>query len=344
MTGKIAFSVIVTNHDYADFVGAAIASVKAQTWGDVECIVVDDGSTDGSRDVIEAIPGVTALFGPNQGQCRAAARGFAASRGDVVIFLDADDRLDPEACAAIAAVWSDDLLAVMYRLRLQRGDVVTDETLPSVPFRCDEALALFRASGSFVSAPTSGNAFARRLVDEVFRTGEGMTANAVDYWLCLSALLAGPTRAIDRALGAYRIHGANISAYGGRRSARQLRREIVTAENAQRSAQRIALAHGRRFTPLPHVAGAYELKWYLLLRGLPGGDPALPEIPLAWAAARAVAAFARLEGVSLPRRLANIAEVIALAVLPRRLRRLVALRLRGLRDDPPRLPEEASSA
>lgn len=333
MTAKIAFSVIVTNHDYGAFVGDAIASVKAQTWDDVECIVVDDGSTDGSRGLIEAIPGITALFGPNEGQARAAARGFAVARGDVIVFLDADDRLDPEACAEIAGAWTDDLLAVMARLRVERDGRQTGDTVPATRFRCDDALDLFLACGSFVSPPTSGNAFARRLVAEVFETGDGLTANAVDYWLCLSALLAGPTRALDHALGSYRLHGANISAFGARRSIRQIRREIVTAADAQRSAQRIALAHGRRFTPLPHVAGAYELKWNLLLRGDPTGDPELPEIPFPWAVRRAVAAFARLDGAPLVRRLANIVQVVALAVLPWGLRRRLALRLYRLRDD-----------
>jgi glycosyltransferase involved in cell wall biosynthesis len=333
MGSQPSFSVIIANHDYERWVGAAIASVLAQSWDAVECIVVDDGSTDGSRTVIESFDGIRSVFGPNRGQCRAVATGLALATGDVVMILDADDLLEPDACASVAAVWRPDLVAVNFRLAVLDDDRPTGETMPRAPFRSDDPLAHFLTTGGFVTAPTSGNAFARTFVEEVFAVGEGLDGNAVDYWLCLSAALTGPTIAIDRPLGRYRLHTGSVSGYGATRSIGQIQTELVTAHWAQRSAQAVAARHGRRFTALPHVAGPYELKWYLLLRGAPVRRKPLPEIPLFWAVARAITAFAHLDDLSPTRRLANMVQVLAFAVLPWTLRRRLALDHFRLRDD-----------
>jgi len=90
-------SVIIANHNYSDFVGAAIEGALAVDWSDKEVIVVDDASTDDSRGVIEGFSGrVTAYFRPKSNQLGAHRFGFERSTGDVMIFLDSDDLLEPE--------------------------------------------------------------------------------------------------------------------------------------------------------------------------------------------------------------------------------------------------------
>jgi glycosyltransferase involved in cell wall biosynthesis len=91
-------SVIVGNYNYAAYVGEAIESVLAQTHPRVEVIVVDDGSTDGSRAVIERYGDrVRALFKPNAGQGSVYNAGFRMAQGELVLFLDSDDVLLPTA-------------------------------------------------------------------------------------------------------------------------------------------------------------------------------------------------------------------------------------------------------
>jgi glycosyltransferase involved in cell wall biosynthesis len=91
-------SVIIASYNYGRFLGDAIESALAQTYAPVEVIVVDDGSTDESRNVIARVGDrVQSILKANGGQASAWNAGFAASAGDVVLFLDADDLYRPGA-------------------------------------------------------------------------------------------------------------------------------------------------------------------------------------------------------------------------------------------------------
>ncbi len=93
-------SIIITNYNYGRFLPEAIDSALNQNYQPLEVIVVDDGSTDGSQQIIanygkQIIP----LLKENGGQGSAFNAGFAKSRGEVICFLDADDVLLPSAIA-----------------------------------------------------------------------------------------------------------------------------------------------------------------------------------------------------------------------------------------------------
>ena len=104
---RLTFGVIITCHNYARYVGQAIDSVLAQTRRADEIIVVDDGSTDGSRAVISAYGGaIRTRFQPNAGHVAACNAGFALSHADVILFLDADDRLCPDALQEVERLWT----------------------------------------------------------------------------------------------------------------------------------------------------------------------------------------------------------------------------------------------
>src|ERR1700684_2928477 len=99
-------SIIINNYNYARFLPSAIDGALAQTYSRVEVIVVDDGSTDESRAVIESYERrIAPLFKDNGGQGSALTAGFAASRGEIVMFLDADDELMAEAVERVVKAW-----------------------------------------------------------------------------------------------------------------------------------------------------------------------------------------------------------------------------------------------
>jgi glycosyltransferase involved in cell wall biosynthesis len=93
-------AVVITTYNHAHFLLQALHSVLAQTHPATEILVVDDGSTDDPAAVISPLAGVTLLRQANQGLSAARNAGLKAVRSDKVVFLDADDRLLPNAIAA----------------------------------------------------------------------------------------------------------------------------------------------------------------------------------------------------------------------------------------------------
>jgi glycosyltransferase involved in cell wall biosynthesis len=84
-------SVIIPVYNGQAFVGEALDSVFAQTFSSLEVIAVDDGSSDGSREVLEAFPGVSLVCQDNQGVAAARNAGLQHCSGSFVSFLDQDD-------------------------------------------------------------------------------------------------------------------------------------------------------------------------------------------------------------------------------------------------------------
>jgi hypothetical protein len=90
-------SIIIPCFNAGRYVGEAIGSAVGQVYSPVEVIVVDDGSTDGSLEVIRGFgDAVRWESGPNRGGCAARNRGLELARGEWIQFLDADDLLDPD--------------------------------------------------------------------------------------------------------------------------------------------------------------------------------------------------------------------------------------------------------
>ncbi len=89
-------SILIPCYNGEKFVAEAIESALGQTHSHVEVVVVDDGSTDNSVEVLKSF-GDRIVFeaGPNQGACVARNRAFELSSGEYIQFLDADDKLDP---------------------------------------------------------------------------------------------------------------------------------------------------------------------------------------------------------------------------------------------------------
>ncbi len=93
--GSVA--IIITTYNHASFLGSALRSAVLQTRQATEIIVVDDGSRDHPEAVTRTFPGVRLIRQPNAGLAAARNTGWRAARSEFVVFLDADDRLLPEA-------------------------------------------------------------------------------------------------------------------------------------------------------------------------------------------------------------------------------------------------------
>lgn len=106
MTAAPLVSIIIPCYNAGPWIAEALDSALAQTHRPLEIIVIDDGSTDDSLAVIARYAAqhpdlIRYETGPNRGGNAARNRGFALSRGEYVLFLDADDLLSPETIAAL---------------------------------------------------------------------------------------------------------------------------------------------------------------------------------------------------------------------------------------------------
>lgn len=105
-------SIIIPNYNHAAFLRDAIQSVLNQKFRDFEIIVVDDGSTDASREVIAQFGDqVKAIFQANKGLSAARNSGISAARGAYIGLLDADDLLEPDYLHTLVPMLEADLEA-----------------------------------------------------------------------------------------------------------------------------------------------------------------------------------------------------------------------------------------
>jgi glycosyltransferase involved in cell wall biosynthesis len=93
-------SVIIPCYNQAQFLAEAMQSVLSQTYPHFEIIVVDDGSTDNTSEIVGLYPGARCIRQEHQGLSAARNTGLRESNGSYLVFLDADDRLLPDALAA----------------------------------------------------------------------------------------------------------------------------------------------------------------------------------------------------------------------------------------------------
>jgi hypothetical protein len=211
--GRPTLSVIVNNYNHERFLPEAIDSVLALDMQLAEIVVVDDGSTDGSRAVVAGYGDrIVPVLQANAGQLRACMNALARTTGDYVYLLDADDKVDP----AFARHVPEALAARPAKLQFRLASLSADgqplpSAFPDYPPGYDTARALrdMEGWGLYLSPPTSGNVFRRDVLERV-------AATVVDYESAVDglALYLAPTMGevvtMDRALAWYRLHGSNV--------------------------------------------------------------------------------------------------------------------------------------
>jgi len=214
MTGSTTrLAVIINCYNYAEYVERAIRSVLAQGHDDCELIVVDDGSTDASWDVISRT-GVTAYRIENGGQRRACVFGLDRTTAPFVLFLDADDELAPGALDAIMPHLQPSIAKLQFCLSRVDGDgnrLGSAVPEPDLIRTTGDLSERVRRTGVYVSPPTSGNVFRRDLC-ELLRDAD--YDDAVDGIIVLAAPFFGEVVSLPEELGLYRVHDRNMSGVG----------------------------------------------------------------------------------------------------------------------------------
>jgi len=207
-------SIIIDNYNYGRFLPLAIDSALNQTIDDVEVIVVDDGSCDNSRQIIASYgTRIRAVLKDNGGQASALNAGFQASRGRVVIFLDADDVLAPTAAeVASRRLHQTGAAKVHWAMRvIDASGLPTGALHPSGSLADGEFADVLVREGPWMAdnPPTSGNAWSRQTLHALMPIPPLEYRIAADAYLLTLAPLLGPILSVDRPLSSYRLHGGN---------------------------------------------------------------------------------------------------------------------------------------
>lgn len=147
-------SIIVPVYNVEDYLDACLDSLETQTFTNIEMVCVNDGSPDGSRDVLakrqSEDPRIVIVDKPNGGLSSARNAGINAARGTYIGFLDADDRFTPNACQRITETFAEinadvvtfggycnpaEAATPWITLKLSPRDVVYDGFSPDLMFR-----------------------------------------------------------------------------------------------------------------------------------------------------------------------------------------------------------------
>lgn len=210
-------SIIINNFEYAHYLAESIDSALSQTYPNVEVIVVDDGSKDNSRSIIELYGNrVTALLRENGGQTNAVNASFPHASGDFILILDADDVLEKEAVATAMAAFEAHPEASKFQFPLRVIDdngKATGVMNPRAKLDSGNVVPLLLRSGHYISPPTSGNFYPRWVLEKIMPVPETIWRHC-DAYLNTLAPFHGPVVSSEAPLGRYRVHGNSMSSVG----------------------------------------------------------------------------------------------------------------------------------
>jgi glycosyltransferase involved in cell wall biosynthesis len=203
-------SVLIGCWNNAETLPRAIDSILAQTAGDLELIVVDDGSTDGTPDLVAAIadPRVRYLQLEHLGISSSLNRGLAEARAPVVAVQDADDWSLPERLERELAVLDERPEVAVVGARMREVGPAGEELRPRTAFAAGE---VNRALLRFNPIPNSCAAFRREVALEVGGY-DPRYRYAMDHDLWLRIADGHLICALDEVLAVRRMSGENVAA------------------------------------------------------------------------------------------------------------------------------------
>lgn len=192
-------SIIIPCYNYSRYLSEAIESALAQDYPNLEVIVIDDGSTDGTKE--EALKykdrGVKYVYQPNQGVSSARNLGSSKAAGQYIMYLDADDKLEPHYVSSCLKVLQDNPdVSFVYTQMRYFGRVNEVSSFP------DYSLAALKV-GNYINA----SALIKAEVLQRFQYDTSLRSGFEDWDFYLTLAEHGYTgKLLDKPLLLYRKH------------------------------------------------------------------------------------------------------------------------------------------
>lgn len=267
-------AILINNYNYGRYVGRAIESALAQSYRDCKVVVVDDGSTDESWQVMRSFgQRITAVRQDNGGQGAAYNTGWRHNDAECVLFLDADDLLDHDAIErgvrAMKGEPDDDqpIAMVSWTLRLIDRDGHAQGGVTPYLMHGGDVTPVIRRFGHYAGPPSSGNLYRSDAIAPLFPFDGSKWRRAADTVPFIGAPFAGRVKAIGTPLGSYRLHRPpRLGVFGNIDSS--LREALLIAEHRRQSMvamlrTRLGVELTGPFLPLPWMLRVRALSWRL---------------------------------------------------------------------------------
>ena len=200
-------SVIIPSYNHGNYLSRAIESVLAQTYTNVEIVVVDDGSSDNTKQVAERFPQVLYVYQENQGLSAARNTGIDNSKGKYLLFLDADDWLSVEALKKNIGILSQNPGSAFVsggHVKINDAGKILEEVKEDIG--SDHYLHFLQ--GNYIGMHAT--VLYSRWVFDKFRFDTTLRA-CEDYDLYLKISRRYPVLHHTEVIAFYRIHGSNMS-------------------------------------------------------------------------------------------------------------------------------------
>jgi glycosyltransferase involved in cell wall biosynthesis len=220
-------SILINNYNYAPYLKSAIDSSLNQTYPNTEILVTDDGSTDGSQEIIRGYGDrIKPIFKSNGGHASALNAGFAQSSGDIICFLDSDDVFLPTKVQEIVAAFSkvEDIDWVFHPLlEIQTGELDKLSLNSLIEDKCqdfqekiekDYEVIDFREQIIAGNQPNfvpqnSAISFSHKILKNIFPIPEDQKTYIGDTYVSMICVAQSKGIVINPKLSLYRLHGAN---------------------------------------------------------------------------------------------------------------------------------------
>jgi hypothetical protein len=319
-TDPVRVSIAISSYNYERFVRATIESALAQTHPNVEVIVVDDGSTDGSWNIIDSFgERINAVRSVNRGQGSAYNLGFERSSGQWVLFLDSDDMLHPDTIERCLAAAQADTSIVEFRLRLidAQGQPLGNE----MPYtmHSGDVTPIIRRFGTYAGPPSCGNFYRRSAIAPYFPVPAERWRGSVDTVPFIVGAFHGQVVSLPQALASYRLHRSSSARMGLMGNMSTTMTEELRMQHARQREvfellrERSGIDIRGPFLPLPWNVRARALAWRLEPDRPPvdGPESAMRLIRDQWRSVRAWPGYGVME------QLLQCVWTAAVALLPR---------------------------